>query len=133
MIYSFDTNVCIGYLNGKYPTLLQKLLSIPPSQVTVCSVVRAELFHGAAKSTNPVKTLATQQAFLKPYATLPFDDNAAKFYGLERGRLEKLGVTIGPLDLLIASIALAHNLILVTNNTREFSRIQGLNLENWQI
>jgi tRNA(fMet)-specific endonuclease VapC len=94
--------------------------------------VRAELFYGAAKSTNPIKTLATQQAFLKPYTNLPFDESAAAIYGTERARLEKTGIIIGPLDLLIAAITLSHNLILVTNNTREFSRINGLNLEDWQ-
>jgi len=132
MIYSLDTNVCIVYLNARYPTLLPRFQTISSSDIAVCSIVRAELFYGAAKSNDPAKTLARQEAFLQPYASLPFDEKSAQIYGKERGRLEKAGISIGPLDLLIAAVALANNLILVTNNTREFSRISGLQLENWQ-
>lgn len=131
MIYSLDTNVCIGYLNGRYPALLKKLPTIPVTNIAVSSVVRAELFYGAAKSNNPAKTLLGQQAFLKPYASLPFDDKAATIYAQERARLERLGISIGPLDLLIAAITLANGLILVTNNTAEFSWINGLIIEDW--
>jgi tRNA(fMet)-specific endonuclease VapC len=132
MVYSLDTNVCIRYLKGSPPQLLQKLQAVAASDIAVASIVRAELFYGAAKSSNPIKTLDAQLNFLQPYASLPFDDNAATIFAKERARLESLGVMIGPYDLLIVSIALAQNLILVTHNVREFSRISGLRIEDWE-
>jgi tRNA(fMet)-specific endonuclease VapC len=132
MNFLLDTNVCITYLNGRHPGLVKKLHSIPPTELAVCSIVKAELFYGAAKSKRQAHNLAIQQAFLKPYVSLPFDDQAADIFGRERTRLESIGAIIGPYDLMIASIALANNLILVTNNTREFSRVNGLRYEDWQ-
>jgi tRNA(fMet)-specific endonuclease VapC len=70
---------------------------------------------------------------LRPYATLPFDDAVASVYASLRAGLEKIGTPIGPLDMQIAAIALSHQLILVTHNSREFSRIEGLLLEDWEI
>ncbi len=92
----------------------------------------AELIFGAVKSDSPEKTQMEQREFLKPLMSLPFDDNAAEQYGVIRAKLESKGTPIGPNDLLIASIALAHNLILVTHNIREFSRIDGLKIEDWE-
>lgn len=109
------------------------MVSIPPADVTVCSIVRAELFYGTAKSNSSTKTLAEQQNFLRPYADAPFDERIARVYGKVRANLEKLGTPIGLNDLLIASIALANGLILVTHNVREFSRINGLQIEDWEI
>jgi tRNA(fMet)-specific endonuclease VapC len=100
--------------------------------IVVCSIVRAELFYGAAKSQTSEATRRKQDIFLRPYATLPFDDLAADMYGRIRAQLEQAGTPIGPLDMQIAAIALAHGLTLVTNNTREFSRVSGLLLEDWE-
>jgi tRNA(fMet)-specific endonuclease VapC len=132
MVYSLDTNVCIRYLKGSPPQLIQKFQEVAPSDIAVASIVRAELFYGAVKSNNPTKTLAAQLNFLQPYVSLPFDDNAATIFAKERAQLESSGVMIGPYDLLIASIALAQNLILVTHNVREFSRVTGLRIEDWE-
>ena len=123
MIYTLDTNTCIRYINGRAPQLRVKIPTVPAHDIVVCSLVRAELFFGAAKSQTPAASLANQQKFLQPYATLPFDDAAAAVYGVIRATLEKSGTPIGSNDTLIAAIALAHNLILVTHNTREFSRV----------
>jgi tRNA(fMet)-specific endonuclease VapC len=99
----------------------------------VCSVVKAELFYGAMRSNNPDRSIAQQQDFLNRFISLPFDDQSAVIYGQIRAQLAVSGTPIGPNDLLIASIALANNLILVTHNTREFSRVEGLRLEDWEI
>jgi len=96
-------------------------------------VVKAELFHGAMKSQNPANTLAKQNAFLNQFISLPFDDRAAEVYGQVKANLERLGQPIGPNDFLIAAIALANNLTLVTHNSTEFSRVLGLRLQDWEV
>jgi tRNA(fMet)-specific endonuclease VapC len=101
-------------------------------EVAVCSVVKAELFYGAMRSRDPKKTLAGQQAFLQPYISLPFDDLAAMEYSRIRADLAAAGAPIGPYDLQIGAIALANGLTLVTHNTREFGRVNGLSIEDWE-
>lgn len=133
MKYLLDTVTCIRHLNQRSPAIIQKLASLPVGEVAVCSVVKAELFYGAAKSHDPISTRAKQARFLSAFPSLPFDDAAAAIYGTVRGKLEAQGTPIGPNDLLIASIALANQLILVTHNTREFGRISGLQLEDWEV
>lgn len=133
MIYSLDTNICIRYINGRAPHLRTRLQTTPAREVIVCSVVRAELFYGASKSQTPGPSAAKQESFLRPYDTLPFDDNAAREYGRIRSHLEQQGTPIGPIDMLIAAIALANNLILVTHNTSEFSRVSSLKIEDWEV
>jgi tRNA(fMet)-specific endonuclease VapC len=133
MIYLLDTNVCIVYINGKNPNLKSRIEQNLDSDIAVCSTVKAELFYGSMKSNNPSRTLALQKSFLSRFVSLPFDDRAAEIFGVIRAQLNKLGTPIGPFDLQIASIALANNLILITHNTNEFSRIEGLKLEDWEI
>ncbi|MCB9457010.1 MAG: type II toxin-antitoxin system VapC family toxin [Anaerolineaceae bacterium] len=132
MIYTLDTNVCIRIINGRSASARAKLLSIPTHDIIVCSVVRAELYYGAGKSQTPEATRQKQNLFLSPFTSLPFDDLAANQYGQIRADLEQSGNVIGPLDLMIAAIAKSQGLILVTHNTREFSRILGLQLEDWE-
>jgi len=132
VIYLLDTNVCIRYLNGRAPGVLERLRKQEPGDIAVCSVVKAELFYGAQRSQNPKRSLAVQRQFLQPYRSLPFDDAAAEIAGLLRARLAALGTPIGPYDVQIASIALANGCTLVTHNTREFSRIPDLLLEDWE-
>jgi tRNA(fMet)-specific endonuclease VapC len=92
----------------------------------------AELLYGAHRSAHQAQTLIQVQAFCRPFQSLAFDDRAAEEYGRIRAHLDGLGTPIGPNDLMIASIALAHGLTLVTHNTSEFSRVPGLKLEDWQ-
>ena len=132
MRYLLDTNTCIHYLNVRNSSVARKLQTLQPRDVTVCPVVKAELFFGAMRSANPARTLMVQQRFLNRFVSLPFDDPAAEVYGRVRADLAARGTPIGPNDLLIAAIALANNVTLVTNNTREFSRVAGLHLEDWQ-
>jgi tRNA(fMet)-specific endonuclease VapC len=133
VIYLLDTNVCVRYLNGRSVAIRERLQTTNAEDIVVCSVVKAELFYGAMKSNIPQRTLANQQQFLDLFKSLPFDDEAATVYGRIRAHLAALGTPIGANDLQIAAIALTHNLILVTHNTREFSRVPGLRLEDWEI
>ncbi len=132
MTFLLDTNTCIRYLNGRAPNVLQHLQALPPAEVRVCAIVKAEMYFGAMKSVDPAHTLAQQRAFLDAFESLPFDDAAAEAYGRLRAELARRGKPIGPNDLMIAAIALAHGLIFVTHNTAEFSRVTGLRLEDWE-
>ncbi|MCB0129123.1 MAG: type II toxin-antitoxin system VapC family toxin [Caldilineaceae bacterium] len=132
MTYLLDTNVCIRYINGRSPGVLQRLQTLQPTDVVVCSVVKAELFYGAQRSNNPDRSLATQRQFLQPYRSLPFDDAAAEIAGVIRAQLAQSGTPIGSHDLQIAAIALAHGCTLVTHNVREFGRVTGLDIEDWE-
>lgn len=96
-------------------------------------MVLGELRYGAERSAAPAREHALIDAFTAPYLSLPFDDAAARIYAEIRAILAAAGTPIGPYDFQIAAIALAHDLILVTHNTKEFSRVPGLNLEDWEI
>ncbi|MEA5553720.1 type II toxin-antitoxin system VapC family toxin [Anabaena cylindrica UHCC 0172] len=133
MIYLLDTNTCIVYIKGKNLHLKQRMDNISLSEIAVCSVVKSELFYGAMRSANPERNLKLQQEFLNQFISLPFDDQSASIFGNIRARLTAQGTPIGAYDLQIAAIALANNLILVTHNTREFSLIPELQLEDWEI
>jgi tRNA(fMet)-specific endonuclease VapC len=100
--------------------------------VVICSVVVAELLFGTRRSAQAAPTLAKVQAFCNRFVSLPVDDRAADHYSTIRAHLAALGKLIGPNDLMIAAIALANGLTLVTHNTVEFTRVPGLNLEDWQ-
>jgi tRNA(fMet)-specific endonuclease VapC len=132
MRYLLDTNVCIRYLTGRAPRVLQRLHATPPHDVAVCSVVKAELYYGAMKTRDPQRTLAQQDAFLSLFVFLPFDDYAAREFGRIRVELAVQGTPIGPYDLQIAAIALANGLTLVTHNALEFRRVAGLRIEDWE-
>jgi tRNA(fMet)-specific endonuclease VapC len=133
MRYLLDTNVCVMYLNGRSAAVRDRILSVPAEDMAVCAVVKFELFYGAMRSNNPTRTLERQQEFLGQFVSLPFGDEAAIIGGQIRATLANAGKPIGAYDLQIAAISLANNLILVTHNTREFERVGGLQLEDWEI
>jgi tRNA(fMet)-specific endonuclease VapC len=99
MRYLLDTNTCIVYLKGRNLNLGQKLEVVAISDMSVCSVVKAELFYGSMKSANPERNSALQQGFLSQFASLPFDDLAAQIFGNIRAQLEARGTPIGAYDL----------------------------------
>ena len=132
MKYLLDTNVCIKYLNGSSESVKRHIKKLHPSEIVICSVVKSELFAGAYKSKNKEKTLDKLKIFFSPLKSLPFNDEVAEAYGKIRAELEKKGTPIGPYDLQIASIAILNNLILVTHNKREFRRVEGLDIEDWE-
>jgi tRNA(fMet)-specific endonuclease VapC len=132
MMYLLDTNVCIGLLRGKTPLLLQRINTKRPADIYLCSVVLAELRYGAEMGKQAAHEHAKIHTFAQLYLSLSFTDFAAERFGIFRAYLDKLGTPIGPYDLMIASIALVNGLSLVTNNSKEFSRVPGLVLEDWQ-
>ncbi|MCC6615211.1 MAG: type II toxin-antitoxin system VapC family toxin [Anaerolineae bacterium] len=132
MKYLLDTNTCIRHLNRRSDSITSHLKAIPETEIALCSVVKAELYAGAMKSQTPAQSLAKQRAFADRFVSLPSDDDCALVYGRIRALLELAGTPIGANDLLIAAIALANKLTLVTHNTREFERINDLKLEDWE-
>lgn len=133
MKYLLDTNMCIRFINGRVPHIRTKVLHTPPLDMVLCSVVKAEMLTGSAKSQHPEQSRAVQLEFFSRFQSLPFDDTAAAIYGDIRAHLEKLGTPIGSNDLMIAAIALTHDLVLVTHNLREFERVPHLRLEDWEL
>jgi tRNA(fMet)-specific endonuclease VapC len=133
MLYLLDTNVCIRLLNGTSAEVRRQLEATQRNDVAVCSVVKAEFFYGAMRSRNPAQTLSRYREFLDPFVSLPFDDEAAIAYGQIRTDLAVKGTPIGPNDMQIAAIALVHTLTLITHNTAEFSRVDQLQIEDWEV
>jgi tRNA(fMet)-specific endonuclease VapC len=131
MKYLLDTNICIALIRQKSTTLLQKLTSYPPGDVGISSITLAELVHGAEKSARPEQNGSALQQFLIPLELADFDQQAALAYGKVRALLERSGQIIGSMDMLIAAHAISLDIILVTNNVREFQRVDGLILEDW--
>ena len=132
MIYLLDTNTCIQYLTGRSENVINKFKTTPRQNICLCDVVKAELYYGACRSGKKEKNLALYELFFSQYISLPFDGKSAKIYGEIRSKLSKLGTPIGAYDFQIAAITLANNLILVTHNTREFERVENLQLEDWE-
>ncbi|MGQ0636349.1 MAG: type II toxin-antitoxin system VapC family toxin [Planctomycetaceae bacterium] len=133
MTHLLDTNSCIVYLRrGASSTVAARLAAMTPGSVVLCSVVVAELLYGAQRSAQATKTLAEVRRFCRQFSSLPFDDRAAEEYGIVRAQLAAAGTPIGPNDLMIAAIALANGLTLVTHNTTEFCRVPRLTVEDWQ-
>ena len=135
MSHLLDTNSAIDHLRrGPNSNVTARLAAAPPGSVVLCSVVVAELYYGALHSgpAHQAANLALLAQFRQPFVSLPFDDRAAEAYGRIREHLAAVGKPIGPHDLMIAAIALAQGLTLVTHNTAEFSRVPGLTLEDWQ-
>ncbi len=132
MRYLLDTNTWIHYLKRAGSPVEARLRQTPVSDAAVCSVVWAELLHGARKYEKRDERAERIERTLGPFRSLPFDDAAARRYAETRDSLERRGEIIGPNDLLIAAIALTHDLTVVTNN-REFSRVDGLRVEDWTV
>lgn len=129
--YLLDTNFCIALIRKKPENALRRLVEHPVTDVAVSIVTVAELEYGVAKSRQPKLNRAKLDGFLQPLQVLLFDDAAALAYGEARGKLEARGEVIGPLDLLLAAHALSLDLTVVTNNTREFTRVDDLKVEDW--
>lgn len=126
-----DTNVWITILKNPGGNLEQAVLSHPPNEIFLCSVVKAELWHGANKYANTIRRLKNLEKMFSGFVSLAFDDDAAWHYGQIRHELEVAGCVIGPNDLKIAAICLANNLTLVTANAGEFSRVPNLQVVDW--
>ena len=131
MIYYLDSNICVYFLKGLYPSIMENIQNINPSNIKIPSIVKAELLYGAEKSQQKTKNLSNIKRFLEPFEIIPFDDDCSIVYSRIRSSMELKGTIIGPNDYIIASTVLAKNGILVTDNTKEFERIKNLKTENW--
>ena len=131
MRYMLDTDICIYAVKGIPASVRDMIERSVFEGLCISSISYSELEFGIFNSNDPKGNQESLNRFLTGIRVLPFDDAAAAEYGMIRADLKKKGTPIGPLDTLIAAHARSEGLILVTNNTREFSRIPGLKLENW--
>ncbi|MGN1170399.1 MAG: type II toxin-antitoxin system VapC family toxin [Lachnospiraceae bacterium] len=131
MRYMLDTNICIYSIKHKPESVFRRLQEHDPSEICISSVTYAELVHGVEKSQAVEKNRLALALLLANIEILDFDTLAAEAYGKIRADLEKGGTPIGPLDMMIAGHAKSLDYCIVTNNTKEFSRVRGLKLENW--
>lgn len=131
MKYMLDTNICIYIIRHKPESVIKRFLEHDPEELCVSAITYAELMHGVEKSQTVERNRIAMSLLLSAITILDSDSYAAEVYGSIRVDLEKKGTPIGPMDLLIAGHAKAAQLILVTNNTKEFSRVEGLEVENW--
>jgi tRNA(fMet)-specific endonuclease VapC len=131
MHYLLDTNICIYLIKKHPPAVLEQFRQHSPQDVAISTITLFELEYGAQKSQQIKRTQDALTRFLTPLNILDTDQPAALEAAIIRADLERNGTPIGPYDLLIASLARSRGMTLVTNNTREFQRIEGLKLENW--
>lgn len=131
MTYMLDTNICIYAIKNKPEQVLQRLKANLSKGICISAITLAELEHGVEKSAYPEKNTLALMQFISVMSVLPFDDSAAIEYGKICADLQKKGTPIGTMDMLISAHAKAEDLILVTNNLREFERVKDLKTENW--
>jgi tRNA(fMet)-specific endonuclease VapC len=131
--YLLDTNACIRLLNPGPSAVKTRLLTIAAAEIYLCSIVYTELCYGAYKSQQTARNQMRVEQFFQQFTSLSFDNRAGNQAGRIRAQLESQGTPIGSNDLLIAAIAMTNNLVLITHNVREFSRIDGLRYEDWEV
>ena len=131
MNYLLDTNICIYIINKKPASVIKRIQTKQPEQIAISTITQAELEYGIARSRNIDQNRIALLEFLFPFLLIDFDQMAAVQYGLIRASLESRGKPMGSMDMLLAAQARSRDLILVTNNEKEFHRIEGLKLENW--
>ncbi len=128
--YMLDTNICIYAIKNR-PPKVRDAFNRNSQHLCISAVTQAELMYGAEKSSNPMQNLSIVESFSARLEVVPFGEAAAAHYGQIRATLERDGKTIGPNDLMIAGHVRSEGMTLVTNNVREFQRVDGLRLENW--
>ena len=131
MKYMLDTNIVIYVIKHKPESVLQKFQSLEPSDFCISSITLAEIEYGISKSSRPDRNRFAFDMFISGIDILSFADAAASEYGPIRAGLERKGTPIGPNDMLIAAHAKSLGFTIVTNNVREFERVEGLKVENW--
>lgn len=132
MKYLLDSNAVSVWARRGSPQLLARMLQLTPADMGISSVVEMELLFGIALK--PQFSYVTElQAVMRQLQVIPFDSDAAMQAATLRASLQRAGQPIGPYDSLIAATALAHQIILVTHNTKEFQRVNGLVVEDWQV
>ena len=131
MIYMLDTSICIYIIKKKPAKVLGKLKRIKNDTICISSITYSELLYGAYTSENVAKNLLALTMFLSNIDILPYDESSSIDYGMLRAKVEKRGMAISSLDMLIAAHAVETKSILVTNNAKKFSGIKHLQVENW--
>lgn len=131
MQFLLDTNTCIFIIKRQPPVVLKKFLEYQIGDIGISSITLSELRYGVAKSEYKKKNAAALDEFILPLEIFPYDEQVTAIYGNIRADLEKSGRPIGAMDMLIAAHAISLNATLVTNNTREFKRVHGLNITDW--
>lgn len=131
MRFLLDTNICIYLIKNRPAAVLEKFRRHSPQDVAISTITLFELQYGIEKSQYRERSEGALAKFLLPLNLIDMDRSAALEAAMIRAHLEKKGMPIGPYDLLIAGLARSRDLILVTNNTKEFERIAGLHMENW--
>ena len=126
-----DTNICIYIIKKRPIQVLQALQQYDIGDLCISSITVAELEYGVEKSANPERNRIALSEFLAPFEILNFDDIAAREFGIIRATLERQGCVIGPFDMQIAAHARSNDLVIVTNNVKEFDRVSDLVVENW--
>ena len=129
--YMLDTNIVAYAKNNRPPSVLKTLLKHDPSEICISAITMAELDFGVFNSSDPQKNRMALMMFLAGITVLPFGKDASLEYGSIRYYLKTNGIMIGGHDMLIAAHARSMDITLVTNNTREFSRVPGLKIEDW--
>lgn len=129
--YLLDTNACIGLLNNTSPPLRSRIRRHAPADIGISAIVAYELYYGACKSRQSDRNVALLDGMA--FEIVPFDAADARTAGAIRSELEAIGRPIGPYDVLIAAQARARQLLLITANSREFMRVQGLRWEDWSL
>ncbi|HEY5582046.1 MAG TPA: type II toxin-antitoxin system VapC family toxin [Rhodoferax sp.] len=130
-MYLLDTNICAYFMTRKYPSVADRFRATDPKALFVSSITAGELAYGVENSSRIESNRINFTHFLALMQIVPWEANAIWHYGLHKTRLKNAGTKIGEIDLLLGCQALAMGAIFVTNNTREFERIEGLKLENW--
>jgi tRNA(fMet)-specific endonuclease VapC len=128
-----DTNICIYIIKQRPERVLQRFLEYQVGEIGISSITLSELRYGVAKSRYKEKNADALEQFVVSLDVASYDEEAALVYGDIRATLEKAGTPIGSMDLLIAAHAVSLGVTLVTNNTREFSRVQALTLLDWAL
>ena len=129
--YLLDTKICIYLIKQCPPEVFKRFQQIQLQQLHIPTITVFELYYGIQKNNSHKRNLSALENFIAPLTVVDFNLEAAKKAALIRDSLQKKGTPIGPYDIQIAAIALALDMVLLTNNTREFERIKGLKLENW--
>lgn len=131
MIYVLDTNICVYFLNGIFPSIAEEMSRNASADLAITSITAAELFYGAFHSAKPDRNLEALELFFSDLQIFPFDSIAAREFGEMKERARRTGKLPGPFDLLIASIVLTLGYTLVTHNVKEFSMLEGLLVTDW--
>ncbi len=131
MKYMLDTNIASFLIKGKSVTLDNKIKFVPVDDICISVITRAELLYGVAKVPQATRLKQQVNEFLNYITVLDWDNSASESYAIIRAELERQGKVIGSMDMQISAHAVSQNLILVTNNTKEFQRVNGLKIEDW--